>query len=192
MNTWAKTLIGTSILTVATFGAQQAFAIECILDTVNDGRVSYNTDGTVGPNFDFASDDDGGAVGSLESALPCGANAIAAGVDTTALGAFTTADADGATALGASATANGEGSVALGAYSLADQPRTVSVGTAGNERRIVNVGDATAATDAVNLGQLLAVQAQLQALEARVLELESQVAELESFPPGPPPGAGKP
>jgi autotransporter adhesin len=192
MNKWAKTLIGTSILAATTFGAQQASAIECILDTVNDGRATYDTAGTVGPYFDVSTDGDGGSIGSLESALPCGTNAIAADVDTTALGAFTTALVEGATALGASATAEGEGSVALGSYSLADQPRTVSVGTVGNERRIVNVGDATDATDAVNLGQLLAVQSQLQALEARVLELEAQVAELESFPPGPPPGAGKP
>jgi hypothetical protein len=77
----ARTLIGMSILAL-TFGAQQASAIECILDTVNDGSVTYDTGGTIGPNFDTATDGDGGAIGSLESALVCGTSAIAANVDT--------------------------------------------------------------------------------------------------------------
>jgi autotransporter adhesin len=177
------TLIGISLFSITTFGAQQAFAIECILDTVNDGRVSYNTDGAVGPNFDLASDDDGGAVGSLESALPCGPNAIAADVDTTALGANTTAGSESSTAVGSTASALAEGAVALGAYSIADEAQTVSVGASGSERRIVHVGAGTGATDAVNLSQL-------QALEARVAELEALIDALQDFPPGPPPGIG--
>jgi autotransporter adhesin len=44
--------------------------------------------------------------------------------------------------------------VALGAGSVANQADTVSVGSAGDERRIVNVAPGTAPTDAVNLSQL--------------------------------------
>jgi autotransporter adhesin len=44
--------------------------------------------------------------------------------------------------------------VALGAGSVADQADTVSVGSAGSERRIVNVAPGVANTDAVNVGQL--------------------------------------
>ncbi len=53
-------------------------------------------------------------------------------------------------------------SIALGANSLADQIDTVSVGTAGGERRIVSVANATGATDAVNLGQIQAADTALQ------------------------------
>src|SRR5690606_1812384 len=57
-------------------------------------------------------------------------------------------------ALGADATVTASGAVALGQGSVADEADTVSVGSAGNERRLVNVADGSAATDAVNLGQL--------------------------------------
>jgi hypothetical protein len=87
--------------------------------------------------------------------------------------------------VGSCASASAEWSVALGAYSIADQPQTVSVGAAGSEGRIVNVGAGTDSTDAVNLGQLQAV---IGALQAEVADLEARIDDLESFPPGPPPG----
>lgn len=59
-----------------------------------------------------------------------------------------------AVAIGSLATASADGSVALGQGSVADEAGTVSVGSAGQERRITNVADGTAATDAVNVGQL--------------------------------------
>nr|WP_260449900.1 YadA-like family protein [Burkholderia contaminans] len=51
--------------------------------------------------------------------------------------------------------------LALGAYSEAHRNQTVSVGTAGFERQIVNVGRGTQATDAVNIAQLKDVTATL-------------------------------
>ncbi|MGU3391097.1 beta strand repeat-containing protein [Sphingomonas sp. M1A8_2b] len=120
------------------------------------------------------------------------ANSIAFGnaalTDGSALGsiAFGTnsrvgAGATGAVALGTGAVATGANGVALGAGSLAARgPQTayaaigltalqnsageVSVGTVGGERQITNVAAGTAATDAVNVGQLAGVQSQIVSL----------------------------
>src|SRR5690606_20952806 len=69
-----------------------------------------------------------------------------------------------ATAVGLSAWANGESSVALGAGSRATEANVVSVGNATGgthpaTRRIVNVGDGVAASDAATVGQLQAATA---------------------------------
>ena len=58
------------------------------------------------------------------------------------------------TALGDSAKVYGVNSVALGADSIASENNVVSVGSNGQERKIVNVAAGTADTDAVNYGQL--------------------------------------
>jgi autotransporter adhesin len=58
------------------------------------------------------------------------------------------------TVVGQDASATGSNSVALGQGSVADRDNTVSVGSVGNERQVTNVADGTAATDAVNKGQL--------------------------------------
>ncbi len=93
---------------------------------------------------------------------------VATGTGAVAMGADNTATGDGAVAIGNLSVANGAGnvalgngaqatapnSVALGGASIANQANTVSVGAAGAERRIVNVAAGTAATDAVNKGQL--------------------------------------
>ncbi|CAG9267155.1 hypothetical protein PCAR4_710057 [Paraburkholderia caribensis] len=67
-----------------------------------------------------------------------------------------------ATAIGGAASASGANSVALGSGSVADSDNTVSVGSAGNERRITNVADAVAGTDAVNYAQMNAALAKVQ------------------------------
>jgi trimeric autotransporter adhesin len=64
------------------------------------------------------------------------------------------ASGNDAVALGWGAAANGLGSVAIGAGSVAGSANTVSFGSSGNERRLVNVAAATSATDAVNKSQL--------------------------------------
>src|SRR6187431_1131548 len=87
----------------------------------------------------------GPATADAENATASGNGASASGAGSTVTGA------------GASATVAATDSVALGSGSLADQANTVSVGTVGNERRIVNVATATAGTDAVNLDQVNAL-----------------------------------
>jgi len=81
------------------------------------------------------------------------------------------------------------GGVAIGFGSILEAG-VVSVGSAGNERRIINVADGTAATDAVSLGQLQdfqttseagfvgeisALDADLDALDVRMDELNSRL-----------------
>lgn len=96
------------------------------------------------------------AVGLGNSAYGMGATAgyYEPTVGATAIGAFSRADGHFDTAIGAEAWAYGGNSVALGAGSVADQPNTVSVGSAGNERRITNVAPGVYGTDAVNMSQL--------------------------------------
>lgn len=55
---------------------------------------------------------------------------------------------------GAFAQATADNSVALGQGSVADRANTVSLGSAGAERQVANVADATQGTDAVNLRQM--------------------------------------
>ncbi|MBH1764241.1 YadA-like family protein [Stenotrophomonas maltophilia] len=59
-------------------------------------------------------------------------------------------------AVGTNARATAANSSAVGAGSLADRANSVSIGAAGAERQVTNMAAGTAATDAVNLGQLQA------------------------------------
>ncbi|WP_447593973.1 YadA-like family protein [Stenotrophomonas rhizophila] len=74
------------------------------------------------------------------------------GLDATATGADSIAVGTGATAMAANA-------IAVGAGAMADRDGTVSVGAVGSERQVVNVAAGTQATDAVNMGQMLASEA---------------------------------
>ncbi len=60
------------------------------------------------------------------------------------------------TAYGYGANAQGNNSVAIGSGSIATEANTFSVGSEGNERKIVNVATGTAVTDAANVGQIAA------------------------------------
>lgn len=59
-------------------------------------------------------------------------------------------------AVGTNARATAANSIAVGAGSLAYRANSVSIGAAGAERQVTNMAAGTAATDAVNLGQLQA------------------------------------
>nr|MCH9691176.1 hypothetical protein [Gammaproteobacteria bacterium] len=58
-----------------------------------------------------------------------------------------------ASALGANTQATSANSVAIGNGSVANAPNTISFGSSGNERRLVNIAPGMSATDAVNLRQ---------------------------------------
>ncbi|WP_296902127.1 YadA-like family protein [uncultured Megasphaera sp.] len=85
-----------------------------------------------------------------------GAYAKSNGVQSAALGykAEVTRAAENGLALGYSSQAAAKNSVALGSGSVADEANTVSVGSSSSQRRIVNVADGTAATDAATVGQV--------------------------------------
>lgn len=99
-----------------------------------------------------------GSAGRLASAGTL--DAIAIGND-----ASTDAAAGAAVAIGENASVTGLGSVALGAGSVADRAATVSIGTVGAERQLVNVAAGTQATDATNLGQVQGLIAGASALD---------------------------
>jgi trimeric autotransporter adhesin len=80
--------------------------------------------------------------------------ASASGDGSVALGGGSSASGNNSTALGENASASGNNSVALGQGSVADEDNTVSVGSSGNERRITNVANGQAPSDAANMGQL--------------------------------------
>ena len=131
------------------------------------GVTVLDTDGTVvGPGDDcnlaadgYTLNNEGGISIGGNQITGLGANgqaATAAEIDAIAFGnnASTAIGATGAVAIGADASATAADSVALGSGSLADRANTVSVGTVGGERQIVNVADGTAATDAATVGQM--------------------------------------
>ncbi|QYJ07032.1 hypothetical protein [Qipengyuania flava] len=132
------------------------------------------TDGPSGP---------GGEAGDVDDGLECGIDTSAPGERAVALGNGATAEAwrsiaigearvlsnaqhglaigDGAwvsgiraVAVGSAATAEALNSVALGYGSYADEANTVSIGSAGNERRLVNLAAGVNDTDAVTVAQL--------------------------------------
>ena len=97
---------------------------------------------------------DGNAAGDDSLAVGEGAGAYAEG--SIAIGRNAVAETDGeyALAVGYSAKASGKNSVAIGYNSVASEAYTVSVDGNGTTRRIVNVAEGTADTDAATVGQL--------------------------------------
>lgn len=84
---------------------------------------------------------------NLPKPKPTGQNSIAGG-------AGAVASATNSMALGNSAKATHSNAVALGTNSVTDRDNSVSMGYEGGERQITHVAAGTAATDAVNVGQL--------------------------------------
>ena len=76
-------------------------------------------------------------------------------------------------AIGGAALSSGRNSVALGSNSIADRDNSVSVGAAGKERQITNVAAGTAATDAVNVGQLTVVSNNLNTLDSFAVKYDA-------------------
>ncbi|MGN4225574.1 YadA family autotransporter adhesin, partial [Burkholderia gladioli] len=105
------------------------------------------------------------AIASYAGSVALGYQARAIADPTVAVGANALASGNDAVALGAGATASAAGAVALGANSIATDPQTVSVGSAGNERRLVNVAPGIAPTDAVNVSQLNALRDSVSAVQ---------------------------
>ncbi|WP_153077269.1 ESPR-type extended signal peptide-containing protein [Paraburkholderia bonniea] len=90
------------------------------------------------------------------------AAATASGADTVAIGGLANAQGDNSVAIGPGAVAKASNSVAIGRNSVTSEEYTFSVGSAGAERRIINVADGINASDVVTLGQLNALRAELK------------------------------
>lgn len=94
-----------------------------------------------------------------------------------AIGDTSNASGAGSIAMGANANAAADNSVALGSGSEANRANTVSVGAAGSERQIANVAAGTQATDAVNLAQMRAGDA--QSLEAAKAYTDARIGSFD-------------
>ncbi|MEB2602374.1 YadA-like family protein [Burkholderia cenocepacia] len=114
----------------------------------------------------------GGATASGSMASAFGRNTVASGARSAAIGNMAIASGDDANAFGSSSTASGARSATLGYNAKATAADSVaigsnsdtgtrtfavSVGSATQQRQIVNVAAGTQATDAVNVGQLSGV-----------------------------------
>jgi len=106
------------------------------------------------------------ATGTLSIAI--GSETVASGFGSIMIGAGGSAAGQDSVAIGNFATTTGSSSVALGAGSTdGGKNNVVSVGGVGAERQIINVAAGTATTDAVNLGQLNAVETIARSADAK-------------------------
>ena len=88
-----------------------------------------------------------------------GAHETVTGINSTALGSFNNVTGNYSTALGQNINITVDNAVAIGKDSSNDQENTVSFGNSTNARRLVYVANGVNNTDAVNLQQLNAVNA---------------------------------
>ncbi len=95
------------------------------------------------------------AKASAARAVAIGVEAKATAERAVAFGDNASATAKRAVALGVGASATASSAVALGSSSVADEDDTVSVGSWSLKRKIVNVADGTASSDAATWGQLI-------------------------------------
>ncbi|CAG2156840.1 ESPR-type extended signal peptide-containing protein [Cupriavidus numazuensis] len=139
-----------------------------ITDIAGDTGDTYITNNGRGVKYVRTNDtglteDDAHA--SAQGATAVGYNAQASAANALALGYQSQATAAGSVALGAGSIANG---ATLGnqAYMVGGTAAgEVSVGSAGNERRVTNVAAGSSDTDAVNVSQLKAVNTQVGDLD---------------------------
>lgn len=133
------------------------------------GMGDYNT--AVGIGAVVGADAQIGVSSGNEAA---GYGAWASGTDNKAFGYGAQAYGNANTAIGAGAIATAGNSVAIGAGSIADsRPNTVSVGTPGYERQIINVAPGYYGTDAVNMSQLWAVDSKVNRVGAMAFAMSA-------------------
>ncbi|HCY56607.1 MAG TPA: hypothetical protein DF715_14180, partial [Oceanicaulis sp.] len=97
------------------------------------------------------------AAASGDEAIAIGSSASAAGLYALAFGREADAQNFNSMAFGRGATVTADNAVAIGAFSQAVEEDTVSFGDITSERRLVNVADGIADTDAATVGQLNAL-----------------------------------
>ncbi|MGL5838522.1 MAG: hypothetical protein ACRCY3_08490, partial [Sphingorhabdus sp.] len=113
-------------------------------------------------------------------AVALGNQSVANGQSAIALGNAANATGAGTIAIGQSSSATGANSVAIGNASVATRANSVSVGATGAERQVTNVAAGTAATDAVNVAQLGAVDARASQALAENQTQTVQIAALQT------------
>lgn len=127
-------------------------ALGVLSDASGDNSTAFG-------NHSTASGANSTAVGILSTAAGANATALgnqakANGNGTTAIGTQALATGDNSMAIGVQAKATADNSIAIGNGSVASAPNTVSFGYPDAERRLTNIADGIAATDAATVGQL--------------------------------------
>ncbi|HHL4082017.1 YadA-like family protein [Burkholderia sola] len=161
LNTGALSDESVAIGNMAQTGADQSYsvAIGSKVTTNGAGALAIGSNAkangenavAVGNNGIKAIGESSIAIGNAAEAAVGATNGIALGA-----GASVAPNVTNAMALGANTSVEGtaNGAVALGAGAKATRANTISVGSAGSERQIVNVAAGTQGTDAVNVAQL--------------------------------------
>jgi hypothetical protein len=108
-------------------------------------------------NLALGSSAGGSVTGHSNVAIGLEAGDAISASDTIAVGTKSRALASSAIAIGTKAVAKFSQSVAIGTNSVTSAANVISVGAPGQFRRIMNVANAAAANDAVNLGQVKAL-----------------------------------
>ena len=153
----SKSLLSLGLLLAAT--PVHAQLLSCVVPGILSG-ISNSV--ACGPGASSSGENSAAFGGSSSSS----ANALAAGANSTA--------GVNAVALGYMASASASGSVAIGSNSVASVANTVSFGSAGSERKLVNVAAGTlssGSTDAVNGSQLFATNAAITSATSSVTTL---------------------
>ncbi|MFM0734111.1 YadA-like family protein [Paraburkholderia sediminicola] len=122
------------------------------------------------------------AKASGDKSVSIGTNSTASGSQSAALGLGATASATNSVALGSGSTTKANlsaagynpGSLALSGTASATNGE-VSVGAAGAERRVTNVAAGSAATDAVNVSQLMSEDAKVNQNTSDITNLNTQI-----------------
>ncbi|MFM0317029.1 YadA-like family protein [Paraburkholderia nemoris] len=107
--------------------------------------------------------------------------ASATGGESVAIGGGAKASGLNSLSFGAGSNTTANNSIAIGANSVANVDNTVSVGKKGGERRIMNVANGVAPTDAATFGQLTALQTTVAQLSQQSSGVKSML--LGATPP---------
>ena len=116
-----------------------------------------------------------------ENAKAYSANSVAVGTNARVWATDGTKDlAQRSTAIGADSQAMAENAVAVGYGSIADEKDTVSIGSKGNERRLVNLKDGTEDTDAATYKQVKDVNAKAEKAQATAEKADAKAEKAQS------------
>jgi autotransporter adhesin len=180
----AGTLSGTSLDAVN--GSQLYSTATSVANALGGGSTVSSTGAISAPSYQLSGgtySDVGSALASVDSevgainntiadttkyikVVSASSAAIASGGEAVAIGGGAYSSGLNAVAIGSGARSQFANSVALGANSRVTVANSISVGDAGSERRIMNVANGVANTDAVTLAQLNALKASIAPVQS--------------------------
>jgi len=184
----AGTLSGTSLDAVN--GSQLYSTASSVANALGGGSTVSSTGALSAPSYQLSGatySDVGSALSGLDSqvgainnniadttkyikVVSASSAALATGGEAVAIGGGAYSSGTNAVAIGSGARSQFADSVALGSNSRVSTANSISVGDIGSERRIMNVANGVANTDAVTLAQLNALKASLTPVQSTGLK----------------------